>query len=79
MWQNTLETGYYPGARHTPRGTYLVMIAFNSAKVGDTHHRCDTKWVGRHFLRGHIIMPRFIIAGMCVRLQVYNTFCTLID
>ena len=36
MWQITLETGYYPGARHTPRGIYLVMIAFRSGKVGDT-------------------------------------------
>ena len=62
MWQITLETGYYPGARHTPRGIYLVMIAFNSAKVGDTHHRHDTKWVGRAFLRDHIIMTRCKIA-----------------
>ena len=79
MWQITLEKGYYPGARHTPRGIYLVMIAFRSGKVGDTLHRCDTKWVSRLILRDRIIMPRFKITGMCVRLQVYNIFCTLID
>ena len=79
MWQITLETGYYPGARHTPRGIYLVMIVLRGGKVGDTHHRCDTKWVSRLFLRGRSIMPRFNIAAMCVRLQVYSTFCTLTD
>ena len=65
MWQITLVTWYYPGARHITRGTYLVMIAFGSAKVGDTLLRYDTKWVGRLFLKGGIIMPRFKIAGMC--------------
>ena len=75
MWQITLVTGYYPGAGHTPRGINLVMIAFRSTKVGETLHRRITKL----FLRGRIIMPRFKITGMCVRLQAYCTFCTSID
>ena len=29
----TLETGYYPGARHTPRGINFVMIALGAGKL----------------------------------------------